>query len=128
MFSNKEIDYLKGKIKPNPDYERVLKSRISRKIKDLKNETIPLLIENDFTKKQTYELIRQYGNNVTENSNGVTEFSNNQYDKSPSISTESKITSNWRREWDSNPRDHYSHRLSRPAPYQARRPRQIMSY
>ena len=76
MFSNKEIDYLKGKIKPNHDYERVLRSRINRKIQVLKNETIPLLIENDFTKKQIYELIRRFESNVTENSNGVTKFSN----------------------------------------------------
>ena len=128
MFSNKEIDYLKGKIKPNHDYERVLRSRINRKIQDLKNETIPLLIENDFTKKQILELIRQFESSVTENSNVVTEFSNIQQEKTPSISTESIIVPNKRRDWDSNPGDHYSHRLSRPAPYQARRPRQIMYY
>ena len=103
MFSNKEIDYLKGKIKPNQYYERVLRSRISRKIRDLKNETIPILIENDFTKKQIYELINQFESNVTENSNGVTEFSNIQQEKTPSISTESIIVPNKRRDWDSNP-------------------------
>ncbi len=104
MFSKKEIDYLKGKIKPNHNYERVLRSRISRKLHDLKTEAIPLLIGNDFTRKRVYELIRQLEIGVTEISNGVTECSNTRKEalslKSKDLNNETK-----RRRWDSNPRD-----------------------
>ena len=75
MFSKRELDYLKGKIKPNYDYEKVLRSRINRKLRSLLNKDIPLLLENKDTRNWIYELRKQLDREVTENRNMVTEFS-----------------------------------------------------
>ena len=50
MFSKKEIDYLKGNINPNHNYAKTLRKRINRKIRELLNDDIPLLKENEHTR------------------------------------------------------------------------------
>ena len=65
MFSKTELEYLKCPEKFDSDYGRVLKCRINAKKIQLRDAL--LLLQGD-------------GLNVTENCNGVTEFSNTNQD------------------------------------------------
>ena len=56
MFSKKELDYLKGDIKPNKNYKKMLRKRINRKIRALLNEDIPILSKNNYTHRWLSEI------------------------------------------------------------------------
>ena len=64
MFSKTELDFLKGNLQVSETYARILHHRINKKVVSLR-EVIPLLTERGY--QIPY---------VTENCNGVTEFSN----------------------------------------------------
>lgn len=65
MFSKTELEFIKGELQVSNSYARVLRYRINKKVESLR-EVLPHLIKNGY-------LIFC----VTENSNDVTEFSNN---------------------------------------------------
>ena len=71
-----QLDYLKGEAKITPDYEKVLRSRINTKLETLSNETIPLLMKNEYTRPWISSLKSDLEERVTENCYQVTEFSN----------------------------------------------------
>jgi len=67
MLSKTEIEFLKNPQGFNADYSRVMRHRIKTKAEDFRAQ-IALL--------QGYGALEGNGLNVTENCNGVTEFSN----------------------------------------------------
>ena len=88
VFSKKEIDYLKGEIKPNKNYTKTLRKRINKKMRMFIENTLPLLDNNRYTKDLIIELKNQLELRGTENRTIGTEFSapNNQFNnKSPSF-------------------------------------------
>ena len=128
MFSKKEIDYLKGNINPNHNYAKTLRKRINRKIRELLNDDIPLLKENEHTRHWISALGVLTNLRGTENSTRGTEFSTpiknklideqvNKIIVAPGVG----LSARYSRAFE--PTGPCGHRLSRPAPYQARRPR-----
>jgi hypothetical protein len=108
MFSKAELEFLKGKNEMSEGYTRVLHHRITKKLENFK-EVLPFLIE------EGYQI--PY---VSENSNGVTEFSNTPLANSTLQQSEHTLKNgsfspntfsvnafpkrlDWRRERDSNP-------------------------
>ena len=69
FFSKAEIDFLKGVRTVNSSYERVLLHRIFRKLDCFKDEILPILARNQKT--------LMWVDGITENRNGITDFSNN---------------------------------------------------
>ena len=121
MFSKKEIDYLKGDIKPNQNYAKTLRKRINRKLRVLLNDDIPLLLENENTRHWVSELGYLSNLRGTENSTRGTKFNTprqqmetygHQRIDNDSIMLNLKTVftaqnlhnASWRRGWESNPR------------------------
>ena len=75
MFSKKERDYLKGEIKPNKNYEKMLRKRINRKIRSFLNEDLPTLSQSHFVNRLQDELMNRLEIRGTENSTLGIEFS-----------------------------------------------------
>ena len=69
FFSRSELNYLKGAKSVNSNYERVLLHRIYKKLDCFRDEILPILAKNNRT--------RLYLETITENSNIITNFSNN---------------------------------------------------
>ena len=67
VFSKKEIDYLKGEIKPNKNYTKTLRKRINKKMRMFIENTLPLLDNNRYTKDLIIELKNQLELRGTEN-------------------------------------------------------------
>jgi hypothetical protein len=63
MLSKIELEFLKAPESFDADYRRVLRHRVNSKVQELREEI---------------ELLQKCGFSVTENCNGVTEFSNGQ--------------------------------------------------